>query len=203
MWGTYFVRHLKGNSGNQIQKLADSQATRTKVAHAVIYAKKVESHNDAFISNDTCLAHRSRRGTTKRRRLREHQRSRCWRHSTELSHPSRPGTRSNASYFFGVVRTVAPLALSRSCEGRSRSQRSRHSTENRRKSRGDPMESRVESALACPRRKIWEKRTVPAPIVEPTCAAFSTTKKQPCASNGGKKLRETQLSVVRGDDDDY
>ena len=35
MWGTYFVRHLKGNSGNQIQKLADSQATRTKVAHAV------------------------------------------------------------------------------------------------------------------------------------------------------------------------
>ena len=35
MRGTYFVRHLKGNSGNQIQKLADSQATRTKVAHAV------------------------------------------------------------------------------------------------------------------------------------------------------------------------
>ncbi len=40
MWETYFVRHLKGNSGNQIQKLADSQATRTKVAHTVIYAKK-------------------------------------------------------------------------------------------------------------------------------------------------------------------
>jgi hypothetical protein len=54
MRGTYFVRHLKGNSGNQIQKLADSQATRTKVAHAVVYAKKVESHDDiAFISNDT------------------------------------------------------------------------------------------------------------------------------------------------------
>ena len=53
MRGTYFVRHLKGNSGNQIQKLADSQATRTKVAHAVIYAKKEESHDDAFISNDT------------------------------------------------------------------------------------------------------------------------------------------------------
>jgi hypothetical protein len=40
MRGTYFVRHLKGNSGNQIQKLADSQAIRTKVAHAVVYAKK-------------------------------------------------------------------------------------------------------------------------------------------------------------------
>ena len=39
MWGTYFVRHLKGNSGNQIQKLAVIQATRTKVAHAVVYAK--------------------------------------------------------------------------------------------------------------------------------------------------------------------
>ncbi len=40
MQGTYFVRYLKGNSGNQIQKLADCQATRTKVAHVVIYAKK-------------------------------------------------------------------------------------------------------------------------------------------------------------------
>ena len=54
MRGTYFVRHLKGNSGNQIQKLADSQATRTKVAHAVVYAKKEESDNeDTFISDDT------------------------------------------------------------------------------------------------------------------------------------------------------
>ena len=31
-----------------------------------------------------------------------------------------------------------------------------------------------------------EEKTVPAPIVEPTCAAFGTTKKQPRASNGGK-----------------
>jgi hypothetical protein len=53
MRGTYFVRHLKGNSGNQIQKLADSHATRTKVAHAVVYAKKVELHDDEFISDDT------------------------------------------------------------------------------------------------------------------------------------------------------
>jgi hypothetical protein len=54
MWGTYFVRYLKGNSGNQIQKLADSQATRTKVAHAVVYAKKEESDNeDTFISDNT------------------------------------------------------------------------------------------------------------------------------------------------------
>ncbi len=40
MRGTVFVWHLKGNSGNLIQKMADSQATRTKVAHAVVYAKK-------------------------------------------------------------------------------------------------------------------------------------------------------------------
>ena len=54
MWGTYFVRHLKGNSGNQIQKLAVIQATRTKVAHAVVYAKLEESDNeDTFISNVT------------------------------------------------------------------------------------------------------------------------------------------------------
>jgi hypothetical protein len=54
MRGTYFVTHLKGNSGNQIQKLADSQATRTIVAHAVVYAKKEESDNeDTSISKDT------------------------------------------------------------------------------------------------------------------------------------------------------
>jgi hypothetical protein len=54
MRGTYFVRYLKGNSGNQIQKLANSQATRTKVTHAVVYAKKEESDNeDTYISDDT------------------------------------------------------------------------------------------------------------------------------------------------------
>ncbi len=53
MQGTYLARHLKGNSGNQIQKLADSQATRTKVAHTVIYAKQVEPDGNTFISDDT------------------------------------------------------------------------------------------------------------------------------------------------------
>jgi hypothetical protein len=53
MRGTYFVRHLKENSGNLIKKMADSQATRTKVAHAVIYAKKVEPDDDTFVSDDT------------------------------------------------------------------------------------------------------------------------------------------------------
>jgi hypothetical protein len=108
--------------------------------------------------------------------------------STRRSFPVPPGPAREATHliFCGVVSTSTPLALPRSCEGGSQSQRSRHFAENRRKSRGDPMESRVESALACPRRKIWEKRTVPAPIVEPTCTAFGTTKKQPRASNGGK-----------------
>ena len=53
MRGTYFVRHLKGNCGNLIQKLADMQATRTKVAHTVVYARKVEPDEDKFISDDT------------------------------------------------------------------------------------------------------------------------------------------------------
>ena len=107
---------------------------------------------------------------------------------TRRSFPVPPGPAREATplIFRGVVSIAAPLALPRSREGGSRSQRSRHSAENRRKSCGDPMESRVESALACPRRKIREKRTVSAPIVEPTCAAFGTTKKQPHASNGGK-----------------
>jgi len=54
MRGTYFVKHLKGNSGDQIQKLASCQATRTKVAHAVVYAKTtVESDGDTFIHDNT------------------------------------------------------------------------------------------------------------------------------------------------------
>ncbi len=50
---TYFVRNLKGNSGNLIQKLFDGQATRTKVAHTVVYARKVEPDDETFISDDT------------------------------------------------------------------------------------------------------------------------------------------------------
>ena len=54
MRGTYFAKHLKGNSGDQIQKLASCQATRTKVAHAVVYAKTmVELDGDTFIHDNT------------------------------------------------------------------------------------------------------------------------------------------------------
>ncbi len=55
MRGTYFVKHLKGNSGDQLKKLASCQATRTKFAHGVVYAKTtVESNgNGAFIHDDT------------------------------------------------------------------------------------------------------------------------------------------------------
>ena len=45
---------------------------------------------------------------------------------------------------------------------------------------------RLTGNAALKRRQVWEKRTVPAPIVEPTCAASGTTKKQPRASNGGE-----------------
>jgi hypothetical protein len=56
MWGTsFFVKHLKGNSGNQVQKMADCHATRTKVAHAVLYAKKenVECDYNIIVTNDS------------------------------------------------------------------------------------------------------------------------------------------------------
>jgi hypothetical protein len=54
MQGTYFVKHLKGTSGDQLKKLASCQATRTKVSHAVVYAKTtVESDDNAFIHDDT------------------------------------------------------------------------------------------------------------------------------------------------------
>jgi hypothetical protein len=36
MRGTFFVQYLKGNSGDQVKKLAESQATRTKVANAEV-----------------------------------------------------------------------------------------------------------------------------------------------------------------------
>jgi hypothetical protein len=58
MGGTYFVRHLKGNSGNQVQKLADCQATRTKVAHAVVYAKKgVKSEDHIVVTDNSAECH--------------------------------------------------------------------------------------------------------------------------------------------------
>jgi len=54
MWGAYFAKHLKGNTGDQLKKLASCQAKRTKVAHAVIYAKTmVESDGDTFIYDNT------------------------------------------------------------------------------------------------------------------------------------------------------
>jgi hypothetical protein len=52
MRGTFFIKHLKENSGNQIQKLANSQATRTKVDHAVVNAKKIEVDESMFVSDD-------------------------------------------------------------------------------------------------------------------------------------------------------
>jgi hypothetical protein len=48
----FFIKHLKGNSGNQIQKLGNSQATRTKVAHLAVNAKKIEVDKSMFVSDD-------------------------------------------------------------------------------------------------------------------------------------------------------
>jgi hypothetical protein len=54
MRGNYFVKHLKGNSGDQIQKLASCQATRTKVAHMVVYAKTTWNWMEIHSSTTTC-----------------------------------------------------------------------------------------------------------------------------------------------------
>jgi hypothetical protein len=51
MWGASFVGHYKGNNRNQVQNLANNQATQTKVAHTVVYAKKVESGNNIIVNN--------------------------------------------------------------------------------------------------------------------------------------------------------
>jgi hypothetical protein len=54
MWGIYFVKHLKGNSEDQLKKLASCQITRMKVAHAVVYTKMmVELDDNAFILDNT------------------------------------------------------------------------------------------------------------------------------------------------------
>ena len=107
---------------------------------------------------------------------------------TQRSFPVPPGPAREATplIYHGVVGKAAPLALPRSREDGSRSQRSRHSAENRRKSRGDPIQLRVESALAVHGGRFGKRGQCQLPIVEPTCAAFGTTKKQPRASNGGK-----------------
>ena len=43
MRGTYFAKHLKGNSGNFVDKLIENQATRPKVANAYHLSKVVAS----------------------------------------------------------------------------------------------------------------------------------------------------------------
>ena len=48
MRGTYFAKHLKGNSGNFVEKLIENQATRPKVANAYHLSKVVASkHGDS------------------------------------------------------------------------------------------------------------------------------------------------------------
>jgi hypothetical protein len=53
MRGTLFVRYLKGNSGDQIKKLAESQATRTKVANAVVCSQKIAVETGGHLDDDT------------------------------------------------------------------------------------------------------------------------------------------------------
>jgi hypothetical protein len=52
MRGTFFVRYLKGNSGDQIKKLAESQATRTKVANAVVCSQKIAVETGSNLDDD-------------------------------------------------------------------------------------------------------------------------------------------------------
>ncbi len=55
MRGTFFVRHLKGNRGDQIKKLAESQATRTKVANAVVCSQKIAVDIGGHLDDDTLV----------------------------------------------------------------------------------------------------------------------------------------------------
>jgi hypothetical protein len=53
MRGTFFVRHLKGNcSGNLVDQLAKSQATRAKVAASVVSAKAVAESNGSACTEE-------------------------------------------------------------------------------------------------------------------------------------------------------
>ena len=107
---------------------------------------------------------------------------------TQRSFPVPPGPAQEATplIFRGVVGTAAPLALPRSREDGSRSQRSRHSAENRRKSRGDPIEL----------RKIWKKRTVPAPDRRAYMRGIWYNQKTTPCIKWRASQRETQLSVL-------
>jgi hypothetical protein len=53
MRGTFFVRYLKGNSRDQIKKLAESQATRTKVANAVVCSQKIAVETGGHLDDNT------------------------------------------------------------------------------------------------------------------------------------------------------
>jgi hypothetical protein len=80
--GHVFVQHLKGNSGDQIKKLAESQATRTKVANAVVCSQKIAVETGDHLDDNTpeievlwrsasssvqdCIAHEEDDGSNRR-----------------------------------------------------------------------------------------------------------------------------------------
>ena len=90
---------------------------------------------------------------------------------TQWIYPVPPGPAQEAPFIFcGVISTVARLALPQSRKSGSQSQHSRHSAKNQKWwiqwSQG--------GALAVSAEENLGGETVPAPIVEPTWAAFGT-----------------------------
>jgi hypothetical protein len=53
MRGTFFVQYLKGNSGDQIKKLAESRATITKVTNAVVCSQKIAMETGGHLDDNT------------------------------------------------------------------------------------------------------------------------------------------------------
>jgi hypothetical protein len=140
-------------------------------------------------------AHRSCWSCRKCRHLREHRRSQYQWHSTELSCPSRPGTRSSASY----SSRSCLIQSHRSTRPQGRKPISAFLTFPPQYAFSHTKNSvaPLGGALRCQRRKIWEERTVPVPISRAYMRGLSTDQNTTPHIKRRENQRDTQLSVVR------
>ncbi len=142
-------------------------------------------------------AHRSHWSRRKCRHLHEHRGLQCRRHSMELSHPSRPGTRSSASYSswscqYSRITGTATRPLGQKPISAFLTFPPQYAF-----SHTNTSVTPLGGALWCPWRKIWEERTVPVPISRAYMRGLSTDQNTTPHIKRRENQRDTQLSVVR------
>jgi hypothetical protein len=130
------------------------------------------------------------------RHLREHWRSRCLRHSMELSRPSRPGMRSSASYSLWSRLYSCTAGTATRSQGQKPISAYLTFPPQYAFSHTNSI-APLGGNLQCPQRKIWEERTVPVPMSRAYMQGLSADQNATPHIKRQENQRDTQLSMVR------